>query len=105
MNSMRRWTSLLLLVIWTGIQMADLYHHAHEEAEVHCEVDGDHFCETHLELELCGLCTVVHGNADIKSEFSVPVVYREQTDVYAIHTENTATESKRSLFLRGPPIG
>lgn len=55
--------SLCLLLLWSLAQGIDAWHHMHEEHEEEvCEVDSAHYCAPHFEAELCGLCTVVHGN-------------------------------------------
>jgi hypothetical protein len=70
MKILKSWTSILTLVLWCSVQLIDVCHHVFEEHEQICEIGEEHFCEPHCELEICDLCTVVHG-ASITSSYYV----------------------------------
>jgi hypothetical protein len=93
----------LLLTLWCGVQLVDALHHMHEEHEDLCTNATEHFCEPHAEIDVCGLCTVVHASI---TPSPVSESYKPLYPIQSIfpHFESIVVSFyKEKPDARGPP--
>lgn len=92
-----------MLLLWSSVQAVDVWHHIHEIHEAECTAEVDHYCAPHAEVELCGLCSVIHGNAVQTEAFqaSERVSYSEEFTCKEVG-KALVSESETEVS-RGPP--
>ncbi|MFT5725421.1 MAG: hypothetical protein ACI9JN_002546 [Bacteroidia bacterium] len=92
-----------MLVLWCSVQVADAIHHIEESHESSCDIGDTHMCHPHGELEICDLCTIVHGNAEFVTSFSsnTTLIASKTVGCRLISIEANATYRLNST--RGPP--
>ena len=95
--------SFCLLTLWLSVQCIDAWHHIHEIHESDCTAETSHYCEPHAELELCDLCTIVHGATDQINAFEEPILYVTSVEIRVVKTSPALSNWSSTIVSRGPP--